>query len=82
MSKNMARVRVSSDVLLGALHFPDGTTLYDIQRDSTPYTYLLYVEHPELPEVSEGSMPMVICPIYTKTYPDVEPIITMRWHGQ
>lgn len=64
-----AYFRVSADLIAGALAFPEGTKLVDIQRDplyGDAFTFL--VEHEDLPEVAAGEKTTELSPTHTIDY--------------
>jgi hypothetical protein len=67
--KHMAKIDITSELILQALAFPDGTTIYDIYPNGKiPNVFTFLVEHPDLPELTgEGSIPQ-IKPIFTADY--------------
>lgn len=70
MARHAARFKVSAQLLIGVMDMPEGTLIYDIQRDDSRFdVFEFVVEHPDLPEVPEGGRPV-----------EVEPVLThVRW---
>jgi hypothetical protein len=70
MSKRMARVRITTDLILQALHFPAGARVLACygERAAYPGDIELVVEHDELPEVAEGGEAPLMKPVITIYY--------------
>lgn len=66
MTRRMGRFKISADFLIMALAMPKETSLYGIRKDDYfPDTFEFVVEHPDLPELKEGEMPIVLYPKIT-----------------
>lgn len=66
MAKNLARVRLSTDLILQALAFPEGTTVIacDGERAGYPGDIDLIVHHPDLPVTPELAFAPLTTPIH------------------
>jgi hypothetical protein len=58
--RHVAKVRVTDELIIEALHFPEGTKLLRIY-ESDPWIpkagyHTLVIEHPDLPAVHEGAV--------------------------
>ena len=64
-STRIARVEVSPELIVKALHFPDNTEIVfsQVKRGTHGYVVVLGVHHPDLPLVEEGEEAPVICPV-------------------
>lgn len=65
MSRHLAWIRVSEDVLLDWLQFRQGHILRADQKD---WDISFLIEHPDLPECEEDKPIAEVTPIYTYTY--------------
>lgn len=69
MSRNMVRMKVSGEFIRQALSIPDGATIYNIGlHEICPDVFWFLVEHPDLPEVLEGQLPIEVSPLITADY--------------
>lgn len=63
MARHMGKFHVTGALLRTALAMPDLTNIYNIVRhEFLPDEFVLYVEHPDLPELSEGESPPMLYP--------------------
>ena len=82
MNRRMVRFQVSAQLISQALAMPDGSTIHNIVRhDFNSDVFIFYVEHPDLPELPEGGMPLEITPIIKADY-DKRPStwLTFDWN--
>jgi hypothetical protein len=65
MQRNMARIKVSTELIVKALHWPEGTEIVaaDVVRDTHGPVMVIAVEHEDLPGVDEGDVLPEIMPI-------------------
>lgn len=66
--RHIAIVEVSNQFIIDALGLPHETILrriYQDQRVWEPQSYFLTIEHPDLPVVREGAIPVTITPKFS-----------------
>lgn len=72
-------VKVSSELLVQALHFPPGTVIFSCQdagsQGGVPGDVWLTVSHPDLAPVKPGQVTPTLCPQYRGQ----EPVVFERW---
>jgi hypothetical protein len=66
-SRPVARIEVSPELIVKALHFPEDTTIIfsQVKRGTHGYVVVFGVEHDDLPQVEEGEEAPIICPQVT-----------------
>ena len=62
MTEHRARVCVPAEVLVEALHFPEGTEILGLAWDAYKNEAQLIVSHPDLPLVKPGGVPLTVAP--------------------
>jgi hypothetical protein len=65
MQRHIAKVEISPELIVKALHMPDGTEIFaaKLERGTHGYVVVLAVEHDQLPAVDESEVIPVIYPI-------------------
>lgn len=66
MPRRAVRFKVSGTLLSRMMGMPEETLIFNIKRgDYTPDVFEFIVEHPDLPEVPEGGLPIENDPLLT-----------------
>lgn len=72
MARRLAQFKITNDLVREVLCLPEGSYIVQIAFDSSnPYVidrWLITVESPDFPELTEGAKPIEICPSFGVDY--------------
>jgi hypothetical protein len=69
---NRGVLQFSSQVLLDALHLPEGTRIVGLHYNPFVDSADITIEHPDMPEVADGAIPPTCWPSFQQTDNGVE----------
>ncbi len=69
-----AKFSVSYGLLVDMLHLPEGTEIETVVSGRVPYSFDVYVRHPDLPEVEGGRWPEAL-PVMRHQ----DPVVFVEW---